>query len=101
MGIRTGKTSHFHPEHQSDNNPCRKTIDEMFREEYKGSGVEPPIASSRVDMSGAKCGACSSQKVLVIYATWSVNPNSGDRYSDYEVHCQDCGSYTIHSFAEN
>lgn len=101
MGTKTGKTSRFYPNHKSDSQECKKTVDEMFSEEYKGSGIQPPITSSRIDMSHAKCAACGSKNVLVIYAKWSVNPNSGDSYSDYEVHCQDCGTYTVHSYSEN
>ncbi|MBD3404628.1 MAG: hypothetical protein GF411_00655 [Candidatus Lokiarchaeota archaeon] len=68
---------------------------------FQGTGIriEKHPCKNRIEMCG--CESCDSDNVLVIFTQWSVHPFSGDCYWDYELICNDCGKYTLRSYAGN
>ena len=68
---------------------------------YEGTGISPnnhPF-KKRIRMWG--CRNCDNEEVKVIYVRWVVHPMSGDKYWDYEIHCEKCNKYSQYSFAGN
>ncbi len=68
---------------------------------YKGTGVVTADHPLRESIPFEGCGNCSNKKVDIIAAQYTVHPNSGDAYWDYEVFCDECDRFTQRSFAEN
>jgi hypothetical protein len=96
-------TRHFYGH---DTEPCVLTTFE-HQDWYHGTGVRPadhPGRRLRVlehHLPDTRCGQCQSANVLVLALQWCVAYHSGDAYYDYEVRCQDCGTFSVFSYAEN
>jgi hypothetical protein len=68
---------------------------------YKGTGIDPAQHPLANQIPFGNCGLCKSDKVLVVATQFNVHPSSGDRYWDAEVRCEECGTFTARSYAEN
>lgn len=80
--------------------PCVCIHRHQFMSEYRGTGIpraEHPLRW-RIAMEG--CLHCGSEDVLVIYAGWGVQINSGDLIWSYEVKCEQCGYYSSWGYDE-
>jgi cytohesin len=80
--------------------PCVCTRKDDYLSEYRGTGIpraEHPLRW-RIAMEG--CLHCGSGDVLVIYAGWGVQLNSGDLVWSYEVRCNQCGYYSSWGYDE-
>jgi hypothetical protein len=84
-----------------DTEPCTQSIGSQYQMLlcYHGTGVRPDAHPTKAQalahhLRTTRCGMCNSPKVLVITLTWSMTYFSGTFYYNYEVVCQDCGSFT-------
>lgn len=80
--------------------PCLK-VEVGFQSWYLGTGVLLKKHPLKKFLSVDRCGECGSEDFLVIAAQHSIHPQTGDEYWDCEIACNECGKYTLFSYAEN
>ncbi len=91
----------------TDTEPCTQSIGSQYQLLlcYHGTGVRPDTHPTKARALGdhlraTRCGQCDSPQVLVITLTWSMTYYSGTFYYNYEVVCQDCGTFTAFTYEE-
>lgn len=89
-----------HNYHTAYTAPYVHTVDKPYHQEYHGTGIRSPEHPLIGKIGAVPCLACGSSKVLVIYASWSIQLNSGDVSWTSEVYCTVCTKYTQRSFDE-